>query len=59
MDRYFQKWKKTALAKKLCQDDLKRFRDTPLTKYSDYTMLSEFGRKIDDATKRKTKKPGE
>ena len=59
LERYFLEWKKTDLAKKLGQGGLERFQDTPVTKYSDYDMLSEFGRKIVDATKRNPKKPGE
>nr|MDO8134624.1 GH3 auxin-responsive promoter family protein [Candidatus Njordarchaeum guaymaensis] len=51
MERYFEKWRKTQLAKLLCHDTIKKFKDVPITTYNDYHMLSEFGRKISDATR--------
>jgi len=59
MEQYFRKWRNTDLARILCQGNLKRFQDVPITKYDDYTMLSEFGRKISDTTRRNPKDPGE
>ena len=59
LERYFQKWKKTELAKILCKTTPRRFQDVPVTVYSDYTMLDEFGRKISELTKRNPKKRGE
>jgi len=59
MERYFHKWKKTDLAKMFCQSEPRSFRDVPITAFHDYTMLSEFRRKIVDATKKTPKKPGE
>ena len=59
MDIYFHRWKKTDLAKMLCQSEPRSFRDVPITAFHDYTMLSEFRRKIVDATKKTSRKPGE
>jgi len=59
MEKYFSRWQKTDLAGSLFRGDLKSFRDVPVTTYTDYTMLNEFGRKIADAAKRNTRKPGE
>ncbi|RJS91062.1 hypothetical protein CW705_04470 [Candidatus Bathyarchaeota archaeon] len=59
MEQYFRKWKETVLAKTLCKDDIKRFRDVPITTYSDYPMLSEFGRKIAYIIERNPKRKGE
>ncbi|RLG94251.1 hypothetical protein DRO29_06745, partial [Candidatus Bathyarchaeota archaeon] len=59
MERYFRRWRKTDLAKMLCRGNIKSFRDVPITRYDDYPMLSEFGRKISEATKRNPKRKGE
>jgi len=59
MERYFPKWKKTNLAKVLCQGNIRRFQDVPITTYGDYPMLSEFGRRIIDATRKNPKRQGE
>ena len=59
MEKYFSRWQKTDLARSLFRGDLKSFRDVPITTYSDYPMLSEFGQSIADAAKRDAKKPGE
>jgi len=59
MERYFHRWRKTDLAKMLCKGNIKSFREVPITRYEDYPMLSEFGRRVAEATKRNPKKPGE
>ena len=59
MELYFRRWKKTDLAKILYKGDLKSFREVPITRYDDYPMLSEFGRRIINVTKRNPKRPGE
>jgi len=59
MELYFHKWKKTDLAKMLCQGDIKSYQDIPITRYSDYTMLSDFADKIADATRRTPRKTRE
>ena len=59
MEQYFQKWKKTDLAKMLYKGDVKRFQEVPVTTYRDYTMLSEFRQKIAEITKKNPKKRGE
>ena len=55
----FGKWKKTDLARILCKDSPARFQDVPTTTYGDYAMLSEFGQRMDDATRRNPRKKGE
>ncbi len=52
MDEYFEKWKKTDLAKKLCRQTPKNYRDVPLTTYSDYPMMTEFAQKITEVTEK-------
>ena len=59
MKRYFRKWKKTDFAKIIYKSNLKSFREAPITRYDDYPMLREFGRRITDVTKRNPKRPGE
>jgi len=59
MERYFDKWTKTDLAKILCKTKPRKIQDAPITVYSDYTMLSDFGRKIADITKWTPRKRGE
>ena len=48
MKKYFEKWRKTDLAKMLCRTSVKNFRDAPITVYSDYPMLTHFANKISD-----------
>lgn len=59
MKRYFDRWKKTHLAKTLHVSETKQLDDVPVTTYSDYPMLDEFGRRISETTKRKTRRKGE
>ncbi|RLG98712.1 hypothetical protein DRO29_00310, partial [Candidatus Bathyarchaeota archaeon] len=59
LERYFQKWRKTALAKILCPEKPNRYQDVPITTYSDYPMLSEFGQRISDMVRANPKKRGE
>jgi len=46
MERLFEKWKKTALCRALCQETPHSIKDVPVTTYGDYPMLSEFGRRM-------------
>jgi len=59
MDKYFKRWKTTDLAKMLHKGSVKTFKEIPITTYSDYPMLSEFGRRISKAIRRKPRRPGE
>lgn len=59
MEQYFSKWKTTDFAKILHKGSIKTFKDTPVTTYSDYPMLSELGRRIADATRRTPREPRE
>lgn len=56
-DKYFEKWKKTDLAKILGRP--REFSETVITKYSDYPMLHEFGCEISNAIKRIPRKQRE
>lgn len=57
--KYFQRWKKTALAKSICQSDILKLKDVPITSYSDYPMLITFSQNILDRITNVPKKPGE
>ncbi len=46
-EEYFEKWKKTKMAKQLCPKGARVFEDIPLTTYDDYPILHEFGEKIE------------
>jgi len=59
MKRYFEKWKKTDLARMLCRNGVKRFEDVPITVYSDYPMLADFADKISDITKKNPRRKDE
>jgi len=59
MKRYFEKWRRTDLAKILCQKRPRDFREVPPTRYDDYPMLKEFGQKVFEASKKTPRKPGE
>ena len=59
MERYFHKWKKTDLAKILCQGTPRRLQEIPITTYSDYPMLSEFSRKMSNVVKTTPRGQGE
>ena len=59
MKKYFEKWRKTDLAKKLRCTDMKDFKDVPITFYSDYSMLAEFENRINNVVKRNPRKKGE
>ena len=56
---YFKKWKKTKMAKKLCPKGVKKLEDVPLTDYSDYPILREFGVKVERLSETVPKKKGE
>ena len=56
---YFHKWKKTDLAKILCQGTVERLQDVPVTTYSDYPMVSEFSREMSDVTRTTPRRQGE
>jgi len=59
MNRYFEKWKKTDMARMLNCDYLKNFKDVPITTYVDYPMLAEFADRISNVTKKNPKRKGE
>ena len=59
MDKHFNRWKQTDLAKILRVNTIKKLDDVPVTKYSDYDMLAKFGRRITEAVARTPRRPGE
>jgi hypothetical protein len=59
LELYFSAWKKTDLAKKLCQVSLEQHKVVPVTTYKDYPMLSEFGRRITNQSQKAPRKQGE
>jgi hypothetical protein len=59
MERYFQQWKTTDLAKMTCHSIPARLQDVPVTTYDDYPMLLDFGRQIADVRDRNPRKKGE
>jgi len=48
MKEHFNLWKQTKTAKQLCASDPKKIEDAPVTTYSDYPILHEFGRRLDE-----------
>lgn len=48
---YFERWKKTKMAKQLCPEGVEKFEDIPLTTYDNYPILHEFGKKIEKLEK--------
>jgi hypothetical protein len=59
MERYFRQWRKTYLAKMLCQGSPEGFRDVPATTYSDYPMLSSFSQKMEETIAKNPRMRGE
>ena len=59
MRGYFEKWRRTDLAKLLCHEKPRSFKDVPLTRYADYLMLHDFGQRIMDATEKIPRRPRE
>jgi len=59
MERYFHKWRKTDLAKILCQCWPEGFRDVPATTYSDYPMLTRFGHEMEETITTNPRMKGE
>jgi len=59
MKRYFEKWRKTVLAKKLSCVDAKSFKDVPITVYSDYSMLVDFENRIADVVRKNPRRKDE
>ncbi len=59
MQKYFEKWKKTKMAKKLCPGGAKNLGDVPLTTYDDYPILHDFGARIERLSKTVPKRKGE
>ncbi len=59
MEKYFARWKKTDLARMLCQSDPEGPEDVPITSYSNYNMLSEFGQEIAQKAAATPKQEGE
>ena len=59
MERYFDLWKYTGLAEMFCKGIPQSFRDVPISTYSDYPMLSEFGQKMEGKIAKNPRKTGE
>ncbi len=59
MEKYFAKWKKTKMAKKLCPKGVKKLEDVPLTTYDDYPILHDFGDRIEKLSKTVPRRKGE
>jgi len=59
MKEYFEKWKKTDLAKMLCKGDIQSHRDVPVTTYGDYPMLTELGERLTKVTQEKPRRQNE
>jgi hypothetical protein len=49
---YFNRWKRTKMARQLCPKGVSTFEDVPLTTYEDYTILHEFGSRIEKLIKK-------
>jgi len=47
-DEYFKRWQQTKMAAKLCPGGVGKFEDVPLTNYEDYSILQEFGAKMEN-----------
>jgi len=59
MEKYFQEWRKTDLAKMLCQTAPETLQEVPISTYRDYPMMREFGHRIADATRRSPRRQEE
>ncbi|MDH5442885.1 MAG: GH3 auxin-responsive promoter family protein [Hadesarchaea archaeon] len=59
MQKYFEKWKKTKMAKKLCPKGAKKLEDVPLTTYDDYPILHDFGARIERLSETVPRRKGE
>ncbi len=59
MERIFQKWRVTDLAKMVCHGTPPRLQDVPITTYSDYPMLADFGRQVEAIEKENPRTQGE
>jgi len=58
-EEYFEKWKKTKMARQLCPEGVKKFEDVPLTTYDDYPILHKFGKEIEKLEKTVPRNKGE
>lgn len=56
---YFEKWRKTDLAKMLCPSGVANFKDVPITAYADYPMLADFRASISEARIKTPRQKGE
>jgi len=56
---YFQRWRRTALARMLCGRQPDRLKEVPITTYSDYPILEEFGVEISTIRDRTRRQKGE
>jgi hypothetical protein len=59
LEDHFKRWKRTNMVRQLCPKGVRRFEDVPLTKYEDYSILHEFGRRIELLIKKMPRKEGE
>ncbi len=48
LEDHFRKWKNTKTAKHLCEKEPQSIEDVPLTEYSDYPLLENFGNRIEE-----------
>jgi hypothetical protein len=55
MKNYFKKWRKSYLAKLLCKKSPEILKEVPLTTYSDYEMLHDFGSCVDRIISKKAR----
>lgn len=56
---YFEKWKRTKMARQLCPEGVEKFEDIPLTTYDDYPILHEFGKKVEHLSETVPRRKGE
>ncbi|MBN2532312.1 MAG: GH3 auxin-responsive promoter family protein [Spirochaetales bacterium] len=59
MRDYLEDFKKTKMAKQLCPGGVKTIESIPLTTYSDYPILHEFGEKLEALKEKNPRKKGE
>ena len=58
-EEYFSKWKTTDFARMMQRKRVQTFKETLITTYGDYPMLTELGGRVADAVERNARKPGE
>ena len=58
-EEYFKKWQRTNMAAKLCPGGVNGFEGVPLTTYDDYTILRDFGEKVEQLSRTIPREKGE